>query len=424
MHTHRRCVSAACLLLTISLPIIGAATEQEQSPSAAAISEAHRWADEAFARARKPAATAEVPTAPCLLKALHKSNVVCVNQSVWNAPLHLANRDYAHGIYMDAPAVVRVQLNAPATEFSATVGIDNNPSTRGAPDAGSARFHVVIDGQRVFSTPVLTLGGGPLFIRVPLHGARQFAIEVDDGGNGRGWDQCTWADATVLFPDHSTVLLDEGTLLATHHNRSNVPFSFSYDGALSADLLPTWDFTESRQTAAQTVIRRVSYKDRATGLLVECEITSYTAHAGIDWVCWLHNTSDRDTPIIDDFLPLNVPKLLESAQSTDAVTLRWSNGDGCTAESFSAARRDPGAGRQKASASSIVRHQLSSLFQSARTWRRVDHGPWLERQLGRRFRPRCNGSSVGHCRHAEHALHSPPRGTCPVTARVAVALRE
>jgi len=52
----------------------------------------------------------------------------------------------------------------------------------------------------------------------------------------------------------------------------------------------------------------------------------------LNWVCWLTNEGPADTPIIEGFMPLNAT-LLET-KPDQSVTLRWSNGDGCTAESF------------------------------------------------------------------------------------------
>ena len=156
-------------------------------------------------------------------------------------------------------------------------GIDNNPSTRGAPDAGSARFHVVIDGQRVFSTPVLTLGGGPLFIRVPLHGARQFAIEVDDGATvAAGTSAPGRCHCAVPGPFHRAAGLRD---VAGHPPQS-----------LQRAVLIQLRRSTFRGPAANLGLHRVQadggtdghrafVQGSVTGLLVECEITSYTAHA-------------------------------------------------------------------------------------------------------------------------------------------------
>ena len=89
-----------------------------------------------------------------------------------NAPLTLADRQFAHGVYMDAPAAVMVRLPQPASAVTAQVGIDNNRDTQAAPTTSSARFHVTVADKRAFSSPVRTLRDGALAVRVPLAGAR------------------------------------------------------------------------------------------------------------------------------------------------------------------------------------------------------------------------------------------------------------
>ena len=114
---------------------------------------AHEWVEAAFAKSRTPAGprVAAMPTDVVIV--LRKSHKVLKNRTVWDTPLTLGDKQYAHGIFMDAPAAVRVRLSWPAVEFTARVGIDNNQSTRGKPEAGSARFHVIVNGKKVFSTP-------------------------------------------------------------------------------------------------------------------------------------------------------------------------------------------------------------------------------------------------------------------------------
>ncbi len=293
-----------------------------------------QWAQRSFARAKLRKDLSVVTPSPVTWSVERKSHEVLADRTVWNTPITLENRTFVHGIYMDAPAVVRVRLNAPAVAFTAQVGIDNNADTRRRPDAGSARFYVKVRGKSTFSTNVLHLHDPPVAVHTSLAGVTEFLLVTDDGGNGRGWDQCVWADAAIEMADHSLVYLDDHTCGNVLPNRSNVPFSFLYDGKTSAELLPDWDFQESSRSPAQAQQRTVRYLDPKTGLCIECQVTTYRQHAGVDWVCWLSNTSDRDTPIIEQFLPLHVNNLLTNLTPKDRITLRWSQGDGCTSESF------------------------------------------------------------------------------------------
>lgn len=292
---------------------------------------AHRWAAAAFSPAVAPPQRPEAADADGL-SVLHLSHVVLKNRSVWNKPLSLGGKVFEHGLSMDAPASVRVRLARPAVEFTATVGIDQNDDTKTHPDKGSARFHVVVEGKRVFSTPVLRLGDGAKPVRVALGGVKQFVLEVDDGGDGRGWDQCDWADAAVKLDDGSTRRLGDLAESGLPMNRSNVPFSFVYDGRPSDELLPGWKCSETPVQGGEGSQRLVSYQCPKTGLRIECLVTTYPDSPAVDWLCWLVNEGKSETPVIERFLPLDA-RLLDLV-AKQPVTLRWSNGDSCSAESF------------------------------------------------------------------------------------------
>ncbi len=303
-----------------------AAEHEEEAKLAEEIRLAHEWAATAFAKPRAIAKPHSQSAPADALVVLRKSHEVLKSRTVWDTPLKLADRQYAHGIFMDAPAAVQVRLSRPAVEFTALVGIDDNANTQSNAEAGSVRFHVVVAGKRLFSTPVLKLRNNPVTVKVPLHGTKEFVLEVDDGGNGRGWDQCTWADAAVKLDDGSTRFLDELPLLPHRRTRqTTAPFSFTYDGQPSEVLLPTWEYSTESRPAKDGLRRVVSYKCPKTGLLLECHVTTYGDAAAIDWVFYLVNKGTTDTPVIDSFLPLDAT-LLE-AEADQSVLLRSSRGD-------------------------------------------------------------------------------------------------
>lgn len=300
------------------------ATAQSVDPAVA------QWTADAFGKPRV-ASTETVPSEGlCVLRQSHK---VLVNRTVWDTPITMADSQFTHGIYMDAPAALQVMLPRPASQFTAQIGIDNNNSTKGSPDTPSARFHASVGGKRVFSSSVRMLKDGPLAITVPIEGARDFVLEVDDGDNGRSHDQCVWADAAVTYADGTKQYLDTLRIIAKHTNRSNVAVSFLYGGQPSDQFLPDWQRIEEVKAVPEGERRTITWLDPKTGLRIEVENTQFRDAAAVDWVCRLTNTGKSDTPIIEDLLPFDAELL--PARSDDAVpTLRWSNGDGCTENSF------------------------------------------------------------------------------------------
>jgi alpha-galactosidase len=224
---------------------------------------------------------------------------------------------------MDTPAALEVHMTRPCNRFTAVVGIDCNPDTQRSPATGSARFHVIADGQRVYMSPVLRMTDGAHRIDLPLEDAREIVLEVDDGGDGLAFDQCTWAEAAVSLVDGTRVYVSDLPGLVEKGRR--LPFSFTYNGESSEDLLPSWEYSMvTRSDNGGRLVRDVVYRDPDTGLRVTCEVTTFRDHAMTDWICRLTNEGEVDTPLIEDFRPLHGAAFL--AQS-DNVTLRWSRGD-------------------------------------------------------------------------------------------------
>jgi len=295
-------------------------------PSASALThaleEAHAWAERAFAKPEPRT----VPDNAVVVE--RRRNHVLKGRTGWDTPLRLGQNTYEHGLFMDTPAAVRVVLAQPADAFTADVGIDHNDDTQRAPDSGSAHFHVIVKGERVLSTGILKLADGATPIYVPLDGAREFTLEVDDGGDGIAHDQCDWANAAVRLADGTNRYLDEFPLVdGSGGRRLDVPFSFTYGGKPSDALLADWQYATRTEPADRGSLRIVSYQDPKSGLLVECRLRTYPDAAAVDWTCFLSNTGTSDTPIVEQFMPLDVADLFGGEPVEGPVTLRWSHGD-------------------------------------------------------------------------------------------------
>lgn len=282
-----------------------------------------QWVDAVFENALQPKEEHD------RLVVLRRSHKILRRCTVWDTPLQLGQQVFPHGLFMDAPAAVQVRLTRPAKSFSAIVGIDNNRSTQGNPDAGSARFHIEVAGKSEFSTPVLRLRDEPTRIQVSLEGALEFVLRVDDGGNGRGWDQCSWADALVTFADGTECYLDE---LPIEPPESIAPFSFVLDGRSCTAFLKQCKRSHSRQRLDDKTIETYCYQDPDSGLAFECVVTVYDDEPAVDWICYVENRGQQASPIVENLLPVNVD--LAGLSEQTAVTLRWSQGDNNCAEAF------------------------------------------------------------------------------------------
>ena len=95
------------------------------------------------------------------------------------------------------------------------------------------------------------------------------------------------------------------------------PFSFTFDGKSSAELLPAWRFTQSRHPAgaAQAFSRErgshftehlLVWTDPVTGLEFRCQAVEYEDFPVVEWTLYFKNTSASNTPIIENIQALDI----------------------------------------------------------------------------------------------------------------------
>lgn len=77
------------------------------------------------------------------------------------------------------------------------------------------------------------------------------------------------------------------------------PFSFTYDGKPSADLLKTWPLKRStRKLDARRTEHALVYRDPKTGLAVRCVAVQYHDFPTVEWTLYFENTGTADTPLV------------------------------------------------------------------------------------------------------------------------------
>ncbi len=254
-----------------------------------------RWAEQAFAETPPP------PTNRLTVVHEDGSGDTKVGRCAAGGPLRLGDKTYAHGIGVNSHSVLVVSLVKPAARFQAVIGLDRNVDRT----KGSVRFRVRVGGKDVFATDVIRPGHRPQTIDVPLKGAKRFELMVDDGGDGRGWDQGDWVDARVVLEDGSALWLDE--LARGSGVEAELPFSFVYGGQPSADVIGSWRRAVYDEVIDATRRRRtLTLTDPKTGLEVRAVCTIYTDTPGVDWTLHFANTGSQDTPILEQVRAVDV----------------------------------------------------------------------------------------------------------------------
>jgi alpha-galactosidase len=252
------------------------------------------------------AAKFEAPSSPAKprpgLRVLANHDPVQLN-SRSGKPLRIVDARYTRGLYCHAVSKVLVRLPGPGEEFTAIVGVDSNDDTRGG--KGSVHFLVGVAAQNRFRTPLMREGMAGLPVKVPLDGADELVLEVDDGGDGIGCDQADWAEAKVKLKDGTEVwLADLG--LAGAEIATEPPFTFMLDGKPWAELIKTWQVERSRhELDANRTEHVVTYSDPKTGLEARCRAVEYRDFPTVEWTVYFKNSGQEDSPVLSEICALD-----------------------------------------------------------------------------------------------------------------------
>ncbi|MBN1421182.1 MAG: alpha-galactosidase [Planctomycetes bacterium] len=220
-------------------------------------------------------------------------------------PLAIAGRKFEHGLYCHAPSRVQVLLPGPARSFSAVVGILTNPASQGGSVVCSVRW----GEKEVFASPVLRRGEPGVPIAVDLAGAREFFLVSSSAGDGLYSDQTVWGDATVTRADGEEVRLGDLPLrdpFTRERAAAAPPFSFSFGGRHSDELLPSWMFREERDASKPGRTERTrTYTDPRTGLIVRVTVIEYADFPTVEWTLTFRNAGQATSPPLGGILPLD-----------------------------------------------------------------------------------------------------------------------
>lgn len=106
--------------------------------------------------------------------------------------LHVAGRQYEHGVSTNAPSSVIVDLHRECTAYEALAGVDEWSALPGA-----VRFAVYGDGVRLWSSGVVRAGERPVPVQVPLGGVESMRLEVLPQEPVDSATQADWLEARV-----------------------------------------------------------------------------------------------------------------------------------------------------------------------------------------------------------------------------------
>jgi alpha-galactosidase len=88
---------------------------------------------------------------------------------------------------------------------------------------------------------------------------------------------------------------------------TNAPFSFSYNGRSSAELLKEWPLERvARESGPSRTEHTLTWTDPHTGLQVRCVAVEYHDFPTVEWTLYFKNTGTNDTPILEGIQALEL----------------------------------------------------------------------------------------------------------------------
>lgn len=228
-----------------------------------------------------------------------------INQSVVKTPLTIGKQHFEHGLGTHSVGHIRIHSREPIVRFQAWVGVDVNARTSGG--TGSVEFAVRSGDKQLYRSGVLRPKEDPVRVDIDTGGAGTLDLMVGDAGDGPACDHADWAEATITLAGGKTMLLNDIKPETSPDFAARYPFSFTYGGKLSDDVLDGWKAEKWTEKSFDEQTKSfAAWTDPQTGLKLTWEAVRFADYPALEWVLYLENTGKADTPIIHDLLALDL----------------------------------------------------------------------------------------------------------------------
>ena len=249
------------------------------------------------------------PTQP-MLQCVRQDHVTLhFNQSVIGTPLKIGQTSFAHGLGTHSVSLIRIYSPEPISRFQAWVGVDNNYNSSESDGAVTFAVSGVVSGkeEEFFHSGVLQVREEPQRVDFDAKGAQLLELHVGDGGNGPYFDHADWADAKIVTKSGKEIYLDQFTQGEISMTATAYPFSFTFGGKKSDDILKVWPHeTTSIDLPDGRTQQTMTWTDPASALKVEWVATRFPDFPALDWMLYFENSGTQDTPIIEDVQALDL----------------------------------------------------------------------------------------------------------------------
>ena len=228
-----------------------------------------------------------------------------VNRSILRTPLTIGQRRFEHGLGTHSVSRVRVHSPEPISGFplgSASTRTSVLPAVLAPSCSPSPRIK-----RRSIDRKSSVEGRRASRLDIDIPGSSMLELQVDDAGDGPSCDHADWAEAVITTESGTVIPLHEIRRGCRPVNYSKYPFSMTYDGKSSDELLENWNREEHRTGLDEGRTQRtVTWTDAKTGLKIHWTATSFADFPAVEWVLQLENAGGSTTPIIENIQALDL----------------------------------------------------------------------------------------------------------------------
>ncbi|MDD2598730.1 MAG: NPCBM/NEW2 domain-containing protein [Kiritimatiellae bacterium] len=117
------------------------------------------------------------------------------NKGVEGKAISVGDKRYERGLGVHAPSQISFSLKGKFAVFHVVPGPDDAHN-------GLLEMKILVDGKEVFATgKVSSREFNAKDVMIPVTGANELTLVVMDGGNGKGGDHASWADAYLRLAE-------------------------------------------------------------------------------------------------------------------------------------------------------------------------------------------------------------------------------
>ena len=221
-------------------------------------------------------------------------------QSILDAPLCLAGKQYAWGLGTHADSEIVIKCSKPLKSFRTLVGIDDNrDSVKGIAEC---KFSIWSGDKCLTESSIQNVKSAPGKIAAELNGATEFILKVKalntkvKSLNTTHLAHADWVECEAITADGEVLKLGDP---ATRGLSDLMPVSFRFAGIDSEQWFCRWGIRHTLSQKSGFILHQFVTRDTETGLECRVELEEYEQFPAVLWNVYFTNLGKTATPILE-----------------------------------------------------------------------------------------------------------------------------